>query len=104
MTRALVAPMLGVTRSTHDGRRQDMAISRHTQDIHEGGMVTRVQTALKRRGFDPGPINGIFGPQTERAVMAFQTSIRLVADGIVRQKTWNGLGQAGQVPHPVLID
>lgn len=81
-----------------------MAISRHPQDIHEGGMVTRVQTALKRRGFDPGPINGIFGPQTEAAVMQFERSIGLVADGIVQQKTWNALGQKGQVPHPVLID
>jgi N-acetylmuramoyl-L-alanine amidase len=67
-------------------------------------MVTRVQTALKNRGFDPGAIDGRFGPGTENAVLRFQRAKGLAADGIIGQSTWNALGFAGQVPHPVRID
>lgn len=68
-------------------------------------MVHRVQTALKRRGFDPGTADGItFGPGTEHAVRQFQAANGLVADGIVGQRTWSALGFKGQVPAPVRID
>lgn len=36
--------------------------------------------------------DGIFGAQTERAVMDYQRSKGLVADGIVGAKTWSALG------------
>ena len=81
-----------------------MAISRHQGDITEGGMVTRLQTALKNRGFDIGTVDGRFGPGTESAVMRFQEANGLNADGIVGQVTWNALGLSGQVPAPVRID
>lgn len=66
--------------------------------------MTRVQTALRNGGFDPGAVDGRFGPGTENAVIRFQTAKGLVADGIVGQATWNALGFSGQVPHPVRID
>ena len=31
-----------------------------------------VQRALQNRGFKPGPIDGVLGPQTEAAVRDFQ--------------------------------
>ena len=37
-----------------------------------GSDVRTLQTALTRAGYDPGPINGIFGAQTEQAVKQFQ--------------------------------
>jgi hypothetical protein len=46
-----------------------------------------IQTALSELGFNPGPLDGIFGPRTRAAVKAFQRSARLVADGIVGPKT-----------------
>lgn len=45
--------------------------------------ILKIQTALKARGFDPGPLDGIMGPRTKAAVIAFQKSVGgLVVDGI----------------------
>ena len=54
-----------------------------------GPNVMLVQSLLKRIGYDPGPIDGIFGPRTAQAVMAFQQNNGLTPDGIVGPATWN---------------
>jgi hypothetical protein len=56
-----------------------------------GENVRVVQLALQDGGFDPGRIDGIYGPDTERAVLAFQRAKNLDADGIVGSKTWRAL-------------
>lgn len=53
-----------------------------------GLTVTYAQYALGRAGFDPGTIDGIFGPRTRRAAMAFQSANGLVSDGIIGERTW----------------
>jgi peptidoglycan hydrolase-like protein with peptidoglycan-binding domain len=45
--------------------------------------VRGLQEKLNELGFDAGPADGIFGPRTERAVMAFQTDKGLSIDGVV---------------------
>ncbi|MDT8323260.1 MAG: TIGR02594 family protein [Bacteroidota bacterium] len=45
--------------------------------------VRRIQAALEEQGFDPGPIDGIWGRRTIAAVRRFQAAAGLVADGIV---------------------
>jgi lysozyme len=57
-----------------------------------GPAVKELQQRLSDQGFDPGPIDGAFGPQTKAAVMAFQTANGLTADGIVGPKTRAALG------------
>jgi len=58
-----------------------------------GPAVTRVQETLSARGFYNGTIDGIFGPGTEAAVKAFQSSAQLAADGVVGPATWGALLQ-----------
>lgn len=54
--------------------------------------VKTVQQALLDRGFDPGDIDGEFGPNTAQAVRRFQLLNALTPDGIVGAITWNALG------------
>ncbi|MBR0566032.1 peptidoglycan-binding protein [Azoarcus sp. L1K30] len=52
-----------------------------------GAAVKRLQKALDARGFSPGLIDGEFGGGTEAALMAFQLSEGLLADGIAGPRT-----------------
>lgn len=47
----------------------------------KGEAVRRLQSALNRLGFDAGAADGVFGPKTEAAVMAFQRASGIEADG-----------------------
>ncbi len=64
--------------------------------------VQGVQRALLALGFDPGPVDGIVGPQTREAVKAFQDSVGLTADGLVGPQTRAALASAlddAAIPH-----
>lgn len=52
-----------------------------------GPDVIALQQALRASGFNPGAIDGVFGPGTEAALLAFQRSEGLAADGIVGPNT-----------------
>lgn len=56
-----------------------------------GDKVREIQEALKAKGIDPGPIDGIFGPKTDAAVYGFQLAKGLVADGEVGPETAEAL-------------
>ncbi len=62
---------------------------------HSGDDVRTLQQQLHAAGFDPGAIDGIFGPATERAVRAFQQSRGLDADGIAGPLTQRALADGG---------
>jgi peptidoglycan hydrolase-like protein with peptidoglycan-binding domain len=40
-------------------------------------LVREAQRALRDLGYDPGPIDGVFGPRTRTALAKYQTSERL---------------------------
>lgn len=43
----------------------------------------RIQEALHRLGYDPGPVDGIFGPLTRAAVRRFQQDIGAKSTGVL---------------------
>jgi hypothetical protein len=56
--------------------------------------VRRVQAALKGRGFDPGPINGVLHQQMQVAMRTFQNTYGIEARGIIDNQTLFALGEA----------
>ena len=58
----------------------------------KGDEVKRLQRKLRAEHFNPGKIDGDFGPATEAAVINFQKSRKLLADGIVGPRTAYALG------------
>jgi peptidoglycan L-alanyl-D-glutamate endopeptidase CwlK len=71
------------------------------QEGASGPAVVALQNKLKERGFSPGTIDGSFGPGTEAALLAFQKSQGLLADGVVGPATATALGfDAADVPAP----
>ncbi|MGB9680245.1 MAG: peptidoglycan-binding domain-containing protein [Thermoanaerobacteraceae bacterium] len=58
--------------------------------LYEGTVgpdVLELQMILQSLGYDPGPIDGIFGPLTKNAVMRFQRDNGIRVDGIVGPET-----------------
>jgi len=54
----------------------------------EGDAVKMLQELLLSFGYDPGPVDGVFGAQTKAAVISFQDDLGLEPDGIVGPQTW----------------
>jgi peptidoglycan hydrolase-like protein with peptidoglycan-binding domain len=65
--------------------------------------VVVLQKLLATHGFDPGAKDGLFGPKTERAVLAFQRTKGLEADGVVGPNTWNALGMTAPRAFPAAV-
>ncbi len=59
-----------------------------------GSKVKTLQVRLEIQGYDPGPIDGIFGARTATAVKSFQQYKGLTADGVVDEITWKAIGQS----------
>lgn len=55
-------------------------------------VVRRVQRELKQKGFDAGPVDGQWGPLTERGVKRFQESNNIRASGQLDERTLSALG------------
>jgi peptidoglycan hydrolase-like protein with peptidoglycan-binding domain len=57
--------------------------------------VREVQRTLRRAGYSPGPVDGLFGPRTEQAVLGFQREQGLQPDAIVGPDTLGALRSLG---------
>jgi g-D-glutamyl-meso-diaminopimelate peptidase len=56
-----------------------------------GSDVMKIQAVLRKIGYNPGTIDGIFGSQTQQVVIQFQRNNGLPADGIIGAATHNAL-------------
>ena len=61
----------------------------------EKTQVAGLQVALRANGVYHGRIDGVPGPATRRAVLAFQRRQQLTADGIAGRRTRRALGRLG---------
>lgn len=61
-----------------------------------GSEVSEIQGLLKEWGYYNGAVDGIFGTETRNAVIKFQKTNGLNADGIVGSKTLAALGISGK--------
>ncbi len=66
-----------------------------------GPYVKLVQSLLRNLGYNPGPVNGVFGPQTRQAVISFQLACGMVPDGLISPPVWNSISKflKGYVRH-----
>lgn len=70
----------------------------------KGAAVVRLQKRLKKVGFNPGALDGDFGPATQAALLGFQKSEGLLADGIAGPRTLAALGLVKDGTLPSVID
>ena len=63
-----------------------------------GPLVSFLQLTLKDLRLYTSEIDGLFGPNTLKAVKTFQTNNKLVSDGIVGDNTWQALLKHMSVP------
>jgi uncharacterized protein (TIGR02594 family) len=63
-----------------------------------GAAVRDLQEELRRLGHFAGRIDGIFGPRTLAAVLAFQAQEGVATDGIVGPVTWRRMADAEPMP------
>jgi lysozyme len=73
------------------GAAAPLVIYRLTMPFMSGEKVSAIQQALKAAGFDPGPVDGQFGPLTRNAVVSFQSSRGMTTDGEVGPETASAL-------------
>ena len=65
------------------------------QPMLRGDDVAALQRQLGALGFDAGRVDGIFGPDTERALEEFQRNIGIVVDGVCGPSTLDMFGRFG---------
>lgn len=75
-----------------------------------GSQVSQLQQILKQFGYYPGPVDGVFGPQTKNAVNTFQTDTGIKQDGIFGPVTqsklleWQANPIKAQLNDPIVKD
>jgi peptidoglycan hydrolase-like protein with peptidoglycan-binding domain len=78
----IVAPV--VTMAASSGRTELPAA---VDQLLARDMIQLAESNLKAAGLDPGPVDGIFDAQTEKAVLAFQQRNGLPTTGLLDETT-----------------
>ena len=72
---------------SHSIVRHDVNIGCADNAVAPLNSIKDIQTFLNCNGFSPGPIDGVSGGRTTRAIKSFQASVGLTADGVVGPAT-----------------
>ncbi len=70
----------------------------------KGQAVKELQQLLYHWGYYSGAMDGIFGPQVQKAVKGYQHRVFLTEDGIVASITWQALYSGAPVNMPILMN
>ncbi len=62
----------------------------------ERSLVMEIQRQLTQEGFETGPIDGVFGPRTSRAIAAYQAATGRPVDGLSSEELLNHLLRRAQ--------
>ena len=69
------------------------AVAAHHEKAQYGfSVVMRLQRVLAAKGYDPGPVDGVFGPRTAAALMSYQRDNGLPTSGVLDDQTRRSLG------------
>jgi hypothetical protein len=66
---------------------------RELHPASQGEDVTNLQTALFNAGYDPGPVDGVYGTRTVAAIQAFQDEVGIPEAGATGPPTWRALSE-----------
>jgi lipid-binding SYLF domain-containing protein len=98
---ATVPPASAQSRANEDNRKQTTTAKDWKHGKHTGKLskarVREVQTALRDKGYDPGPIDGIMGVLTITALRGFQAANGLSNTGMVDEPTAVALGTSSNL-------
>jgi peptidoglycan hydrolase-like protein with peptidoglycan-binding domain len=72
----------------------------------DSATLRQVQQTLQSRGFNAGPVDGVMGPATQRAIRSFQRAENLDVTGQLNSRTLVALGlqQTGAATQPPAYD
>jgi len=82
-------------RSTAEQRLVQRVQQRALRVGDRGELVRELQRLLTEAGYAPGPVDGIFGPLTERGVRTAQSALGLTVDGLAGRSTVAALRPGG---------
>ena len=91
--------MAKIVKNLRTGRRAMLFL----REGDTGHAVVKLQARLKKVGFNPGRVDGDFGPATKAALIGFQKRSGLLADGIAGPRTLGALGLVGDDRLPSVI-
>lgn len=83
----VVAPLAMAAGTTGNAQRAHTGSTMHMGNggmhgMHDAATVRQLQQQLAQRGYDPGPIDGQYGPRTRAAVEEFQRSQGISSQGL----------------------
>jgi peptidoglycan hydrolase-like protein with peptidoglycan-binding domain len=95
---ALAGPALAGGDKGQAASSESTSMSQQQAGQHDAETIKQVQQALKDKGHEPGPIDGIAGPRTQAALKDFQKAQGSEATGQLDDQTLSALGVSGAGP------